>query len=490
MLIGLDVGTTACKALLFEIDGRIIASSSTPYELITQQQGWVEQDGETLWLAVVKSLRDLAAQIPPGRQILALAQSSQGGTTIPVDSAGIPTHNAISWMDTRAQAEYEAVRGGMGAEAIQRKTGWPLMAGLPLQHLRWLRHHRGDVFARTHWIMFVNDFIGWRLTGERCMNPSDASITQLCDIEAGNWDDELLALAGVRREQLSPLRESGADVGRLTADAAQRCGLPAGLPFINGAHDQYCAALGLGVVEPGEVLLSCGTAWVLLAVPPSLAVGRASGMALSCHAVPGRWGAIRSLGAVGTSLEWLASQVWARPDVSERRTALYAAINEAAARSEPGGRGLLFFPPAGGHAGGFGMAHGGFVGLTLAHTRDDLSRAVMEGVACELRWAVDELRATGMTVDGLKMVGGAARSPLWPQIVADITGVSVVVPGITEAAAWGAAALAGIGAGVFADVESAARAPAQSLTRYEPGNRAASDGLYERYRKTWTAVAS
>ena len=490
MLIGLDVGTTACKALLFEIDGRVVAASTVPYGLITPQHGWVEQDSETLWLTVVNSLRKLAAHIPPGRQILAVAQSSQGGTTIPVDSAGIPTYNAISWMDTRAQAEYEEVRDGVGAEAIQRKTGWPLMAGLPLQHLRWLHRHRDDVFSRTYRVMFVNDFIGWRLTGERCMNPSDASITQLFDIETGDWDDELLALAGVRREQLSPLRESGADVGRLMVDAAQRCGLPAGLPFINGAHDQYCAALGLGVVEPGEMLLSCGTAWVLLAVPPSLTVGRASGMALSRHAVPGRWGAIRSLGAVGTSLEWLASQVWARPDAPEPRTTLYAAINEAAARSEPGGRGLLFFPPAAGHAGSFGMARGGFVGLNLAHTRDDMSRAVMEGVACELRWAVDELRATGMTVDRLKMVGGAARSPLWPQIVADVTGAPVVVTGITEAAAWGAAVLAGIGAGVFADAESAARAPARSLTSYEPGNRAACDELYERYRKTWTAVAS
>jgi xylulokinase len=489
MLLGLDVGTTATKALLFDLGGHVCASASVPYRLITPQSGWVEQAPEDLWCAVVAVLRAIVAQIPPGQRVLALAQSSQGGTTIPVDAAGQPTWNAISWMDGRAQAEHAALRRQHGGEIFAHKTGWPLMAGLPLQHIRWLRDQQPDVFARTARFLFVNDFIGCRLTGERCMNRSDASITQFLDIETGDWDDWLLALASVRREQLSPLQPSGAIFGRLTAEASAATGLPAGLPVVNGAHDQYCAAVGMRITEPGAVLLSCGTAWALLAVPAGLEIGRRSGMALSCHAVPGRWGALRSLGGVGTSLEWLADNLWAgAAGTSEARAAQYRAINAAAAEAGPGAHGLLCYPFAGGHAGAYGPAQGGFIGLTLGHTRGDLARAVMEGVACELRWALDEIRAAGVAVHELTMVGGAARSPLWPQIVADLTELDVIVPAITEAASWGAAVLAGIGAGVFADVAEASRATAARSQRLAPGQPEAHRPLYECYRRRWPAL--
>ena len=250
---------------------------------------------------------------------------------------------------------------------------------------------------------------------------------------------------------------------------------------------------------------------MLLAVPESLAVGRRSGMALSCHAVAGRWGAIRRLGAVGASLEWLADNVWANrqpvpwlrqdrladgpgargqgPGGQEPRSALYEAINAAAARSEPGARGLLFFTLAGGHSGSYGLAQGGFVGLQLTHTRDDLSRAVMEGIACELRWALDEIRAAGVAVRELKMVGGAARSPIWPQIVADVTATPVEVPAITEAASWGAAVLAGIGAGVFANADAAGQMSAVGARHLTPAQGCQLSeswqpwaAIFERYR--------
>jgi xylulokinase len=487
MLLGLDVGTTATKALLFDLEGNVRASASASYGLITSQPGWVEQDPEALWHAVVTVLRSIVDQLQSGQQVLAVAQSSQGGTTVPVDAAGQPTYNAISWMDGRAQAEYEELRRQYGGEVFTHKTGWPLMAGLPLQHIRWLRAQQPDIFARSRHFLFVNDFIGRRLTGELCVNPSDASITQLLDIETGDWDDWLLMLAGIQRNQLSPLHRSGVTFGKLTAEASAVTGLPTGLPVVNGGHDQYCAALGMQVTKPGSVLLSCGTAWVLLAVPEDLEVGRRSGMALSCHAVPGRWGAIRSLGAVGTSLDWLIDNIWAEQEGSPTvpRSVLYQAINVAAAHSGPGAHGLIFCPLAGGHAGSFGAARGGFLGLTLTHRRGDLSRAVMEGVACELRWALDEIRAAGVTAEALTMVGGAARSPLWPQIVADVTGVSVSVPAITEAASWGAAVLAGIGVGAFVDVESAGSVVDARSQRLEAGNREMYGPLYERYRLLW-----
>jgi xylulokinase len=468
VLLGLDVGTTAGKSVLFDLQGNVVAAASSGYGLITPRAGWVEQDPEELWRGAVETIRCVASQIGPGDRILALAQSSQGGTTIPVDAAGRPTYHAISWMDERAGEQARQVRGRWGADFIRTTTGWPLYDGLPLQHIRWLRHNRPDDFARTRHFLFVNDFITHRLTGKLCMNPPDASITQLMNVATGDWDQRLLDIAGIGRDQLSPMHPSGYVVGALTAETSQTTGLPQDTLVVNGAHDQYCAAVGAGVTRPGRVLLSCGTAWVTLAVPESLEVGLRSGMSVSRHAAQGRWGALRSLGGVGASLEWLIDQVWGGHAAGTERSDVYRAINAGAARSAPGAQGLLFYPLAGGHAAGFGPSRGGWIGLSLSHSRDDLARAVMEGTAFELRWAIQEIRQAGVQVGELRMVGGAAESAVWPQIVADVAGLPVVLPTVRQAASRGAAILAGVGAGIFADPETGFAAFQGQETRLEP----------------------
>ncbi len=221
-LIGLDVGTTATKALLFDLQGRLLAQASRSYALLTPQEGWVEQDPQALWQAVVDVLRSLADKLGSGDAVLGISLSSQGGTTIPLDAALQPVYNAISWMNQRARQEYLQVKESFGAEAIHRITGWSLMPALPLMHIRWLRNNLPDVFSLARHITFVNDYIGYRLVGELCMDPSNASITQLLEIASGAWDPRLLDLAGIRPEMLSPLRRSGRLVGR-----AQRRSQPA-----------------------------------------------------------------------------------------------------------------------------------------------------------------------------------------------------------------------------------------------------------------------
>ncbi|MBN1581090.1 MAG: hypothetical protein JXA89_10335 [Anaerolineae bacterium] len=453
LLLGLDVGTTATKAVAFDLKGRIAASASYRYGLIAPREGWVEQDPEELWRGVVGVCRAIVAQIDPGDRIVALSQSSQAGTTIPVDEQGSPTYSAISWMDQRAECESLRVREQFGGDSIRTTTGWALSNGLPLQHIAWLRANRPTVFAATHHVLFVNDFIARRLAGRLCMNPSDAGITQLMNIAEGDWDERLLALAGITRDRLSPIHPSGAVIGPVTAEASAATGLPPELLVVNGAHDQYCAAVGSGVTRPGGVLLSCGTAWVILAVPENREAGLHSGMAVSRHAVEGRWGAIRSLGGVGASLEWFADQIWQADAAQKDRARLYGTIDTGVARSPAGARGVLFYPLSGGHD----LANagkGGFANLGLLHSRDDMARAVMEGVAFELRWAMDEIAEKGIRVAEFKMVGGAAESAVWPRIVADVTGVPVTLPTARQAAARGAAILAGVGAGLFDDVET------------------------------------
>jgi xylulokinase len=485
LLIGLDVGTTSTKAQAFDLRGKVMASASHGYGLITPHPDWVEQDPEELWGAVVEALRGIVGQLRPADRVLALAQSSQAGTTIPVDGDGRPTYNAFSWMDQRAHAQAAAVREALGPDFIYRTTGWPLIDGLPLQHVRWLQENRPERFAAARHFLFVNDFIGLRLTGELCMNQTDAGITQLFSIAGGDWDDRLLEWAGIRRDQLSRMRPSGYPFGCLTAAAALATGLPPGLPVVNGAHDQYCTAIGAGVMQPGKVLLSCGTAWVLLAVPESREVALRTGMATGRHVLAGRWGAMRSLGAVGTSVEWLLDNVWGGREPGATRAALYDALNQGAARSAPGAGGLLFYPLAGGRGGSFGPARGGVLGLTLSHSRDDLARAVMEGIVCELRWAIEEISAAGVAVSELRMTGGAARSPLWPQIVADVTRVPVGLPATTESASRGAAILAGVGAGVYPNAEAgfAAFQGAGAHLAPDPALEALYDAAFATYKE-------
>jgi xylulokinase len=468
LLIGLDVGTTGTKAIAFDTEGRVVASAAQQYGLLTPEPGWVEQDPLDLWNAAVATLRSVAEQIDPKDRVIALAQSSQGGTTIPVDARFQPTYNAISWMDGRGEVEQAHIGATFGAERLYRLTGWKVMPALPLVHLLWLRMNRPEAFESTRQVTFVNDYIGWHLTGVLGMNPADASITQLFDIAQADWDDSLLAMGGIGRDQVSPVIPSGAVLGRLTAEAAQATGLPAGTLVGVGAHDQYCAALSAGATKPGSTLLSCGTAWVILAIPPSLEVGLASRMGISCHAVKGRWGGLYSLGAVGTSMEWLAENIWAGCERNRSREELYAAINDGVARSDPGAGGLLFFPLAGGHGEIYGVGRGGFVNLTLPHTREDMARAIMEAVAFELRWAVEEIGRAGVSVNVLKMVGGAARSPVWPQIVADVTCLPVALPAFSQAASWGAAILAGVAAGVYTDPEAGLAALPRPERRLDP----------------------
>jgi sugar (pentulose or hexulose) kinase len=452
LFLGLDVGTTATKALLVDGHGREIASASYSYGLITPQDGWVEQDADELWRAVVETCRSVGEQVANESRIAALGLSSQAGTAIPIGSDGRPTHNAFSWMDHRASQQAQRIREQFGADFVHRTTGWPLGGGLPLLLITWFRENHPKEFAATERFLFVNDFIVERLTGRLCTNPSDAGITQLMNLDTGDWDKRLLAFSGAERNQLSPIQPSGYPIGTLTVEASEATGLDPDLLVVNGAHDQYCAAVGAGVTRPGQVLLSCGTAWVILAVPDSKEKALNSGMAVSRHAVEGRWGAIRSMGGVGTSMEWLLDNVWGRSN-DLGRASLYDTVNRTVGESPPGADGLYFCPLAGGHGVAFSRTGGGFLGLSLAHTRADMARAVMEGISYELRWVIQEMQDAGLEVAGLTMVGGAAESEVWPQIVADVTGLPVTLPSSKQAAGRGAAILAAVGVRHFGDPE-------------------------------------
>ena len=468
-ILGLDIGTTSTKAVLFGLSGAELATAEQSYQLHTPQAGWVEQEPEDVWQAMVKVLRAIVDEAGGQRRILAMALAAQSGSLIPARSDGTPVYPVITWMDGRTEALVKEWQAEGVEEKVKPISGWLLYPGLCLPTIAWLRQYRPDVFAAAEHYFSVNDFLVHRLTDRFCTNPSNGGGMQLVDITTGQWSQELCALAGINPDQLSPIHPSGAIIGEITPKVSRLTGLPGETVVVNGGHDQGCTALGLGVTSPGKMLLACGTAWVVTGVVDALDMDALpGGLNMNFHPAPRRWTVSQSLGGLGASLEWLLNQCWqsADPQSPAARANVFAALDNELKQTTPaGGDGLFFLPLAGGHQSPAGAQRGGFVGLRLEHTRADMARAVLEGAAFELRWALNHIRRAGMPVERLWMIGGAAQSPVWPGIVADVAGVPLSLPQYEHWPAVGAAILAGVGIGAFETIETG-QARFQKPTRY------------------------
>lgn len=455
-ILGLDIGTTSTKAVLFDLSGVELASAEQSYPFYTPQPGWAEQNPADLWAAVVEVIRGVLAATATKARPLALALAAQSGSLLPARADGTPLYPLITWMDGRTEALVKQwQRDGVEAQ-VRPVSGWRLHPGLCLPTIAWLRQFKPEVFAAAARFLSVNDFLVYRLTGQFCTNPSNGGGMQLADVTTGRWSEPLCHLAGIRPDQLSPIRPAGAVIGAITPEVSRLTGLPADVVVVNGGHDQGCTALGMGVSVPGKVLLACGTSWVVTTVVEQPAVDTIpAAMDLNFHPAAGRWTVSQSLGGLGAALEWWLKQGWQGVDLTApaRRADMYAALNQELARTRPGSGGLFFLPLAGGHVEPAGVQRGGFVGLRLDHQRGDMARSIMEGAVFELRWALETMLQAGLQAERLWLVGGAARSPLWPQMVADGTGLPVSLSQYGSWPALGAAVLAGWGLGVFDSLE-------------------------------------
>ena len=484
LLLGLDVGTTATKALAIDAKGEKVASAFYNYGLMTPREDWVEQNPDDLWQGVIAVTHEVMNQLKPQYHIVALSISSQGGTLIPVDERILPSYNAISWMDHRAHKQADELRDFFGSDRVYEISGWDIYDGLPLLSICWLRQNKPSIFDETRYFLFVNDFIIYRLTGKLCMDPSDAGITQLYNIAEGKWDEGMLDYAGIDLSQLSPVRSSGTAIGAITSEASMATGLPESIIVVNGAHDQYCAALGTGVLNPGDIMLSCGTAWVILGVMDKLRLDPEKLISISPHIIPDRWGALKSMGAVGSCMEWFLDNLW---EHEGDRTGLYDEMNLHSEQSPSGSKGLIFFPSSGGYGHG---NRGAFIGLSISHSRGDMARSIMEGIAFDLRLTIHSIQKSGIECKSFSMVGGAANSRIWRNIVADITHVPVILPSVTQAASYGAAMLAGVGSKVFADPMAASNAlnVSKVVIEADSDNSKKYDDLFDIYCDTYQGI--
>jgi xylulokinase len=499
-ILGLDIGTTSTKAVLFDLTGVEVARGiSLPYRTITRQPGWVEQEPEEIWQAVLTAVSQTLSQRDKTITVQAICIAAQSGSLLPADAEGNPVHPLITWLDGRSQTVVQQWKNeGLEAE-VKQISGWSLYPGLPLPTIAWLRQHDPDTFAATRRYLSVNDFIVHRLTGQFVSNPSNGGGMQLLDIRTGNWSDELCALAGISAKQLSPIQPAGMVIGNILPEVRRTMGLPDGVVLVNGGHDQGCTALGLGITSPGKMLLACGTAWVFTGVMASPKLGSVpAALDWNFHVAADCYTISQSLGGLGASLEWWLNQAWRGVAGLASRQAMFAALDDelkgVAADSLPprrsGGR-LIFLPLTGGHDDPATTQRGGFVGLQLSHSRADMARAIMESGAFELRWALQPIQQAGLPIEQLWMVGGATRSPHWPQILADVTGIPIRLPAYDNWPALGTAVLAGVAIGAFETV-------AEGLTHFQKPARdvlpdAAMQGWYdeifELYKKPQRGVA-
>lgn len=491
LLIGLDVGTSALKAVAVTAQGELIAQVSESYPLYTPLPGWTEQDPEDWAKAACTALERLTSDPKlTGRKVAALSLSGQMHGTVFLDAAGKVIRPALLWNDQRTQKQCRQIQDAFGGvEPLVAATGNLALTGFSAPKILWLRENEPQAFDRTAKILLPKDYVRYRLTGQMTTEVSDASGTLLLDVKKRNWSDRTLDLLDLDRSLLPEVVESIEVAGEVTTEVAGQTGLPAGTPVVAGAGDQAAGAVGTGNVAPGTVTIAIGTSGVVFATSDSYLADPQGRLHAFCHASPGLWHTMGVMLSAGGSLQWLRGVL-----STEGSIVSYSELVAAARLVPTGSEGLLFHPYLCGERTPINdpQAKGLFFGLTQRHGRGHLVRAVMEGVVYGILDCYRLMEQRGMPIKNILMTGGAAKEDLWCQLVADAVGLPVRTVRIDEGPAFGAALLAGVGVGLFKDVASACRAAVRIDRTYEPDpdhHRLLESGLIK-YKKLYKAVKS
>ena len=472
-LLAVDIGTTTTRCILFDLEGMPVAKACREPRIHHPQINWTEVEPEDWWDATVAVIRETLQRAEvPSAEILGVGLCGLQHALVPIDSEGRSLSRSMLWMDQRCRPQVEWLvreHRELVEEIIDKALAFSTTSSA--LKLRWIVENEPDLVRQTHKFLLVKDFIRFRLTGTVATDPYDAAGTCLFDGRTGKWSHRMLELIGVPRDKMPPIHDSTQVVGGVTEEAAQATGLAPGTPVVIGSGDVLCTCIGANAFDFGELsradpkraCLYLGTAaWI---------------------SIPGTRG--RTIGATattGASLKWLAELLGIGDlqcsDSDLPLDSSYTAFLQEAESVPPGSRGLIFLPHLMGERGPQHdpEAKGAFFGLTLAHGRSELARAVLEGCAFQLRRILENPASFG--IGEMVAVGGGAKSTFWLSIIADVTGIPLLVPRVLEAGALGAAILAGVGVGVYPGVREAAEALVQIVSQHEP-DRARQD-LYTR----------
>lgn len=479
--LGIDVGTSATKALLLGPSGRVAATAAAPHPCLTPRPGWSEQWPDDWWKscaaavgAVLRRAKRTAADVA------GVGLSGQMHGSVFLDSRGRCVDNAILWNDQRTAAECEEIeRRAGGRAALIAMVRNPALTGYQAPKILWLRRHRPRQFARVATVLLPKDYVRLRLTGEQVTDVSDASGTLLLDVAARDWSRPLLRRLDIDPALLPPVFESTVVTGQVSASAAGRIGLRAGTPVVAGAGDQPAAAVGTGVVRSGVLSATIGTSGVVFAHSEAPVANDSGVLQSFCHAAPGAWCVFGCMLSAGGSLQWarrvLFAEELARCRSETARDALYRRMIDEALSGAGNGRtepraAPLFLPYLTGERCPYPHPHarGAWIGLAAEATRADLVRAVLEGVTLGMARQVELMRSAGIPVREVRLAGGGARSAAWRRLQASAYGVRCVRMRSEEGSALGAAILAAVGTGHFADVAQACSAAVRTMDVIRP----------------------
>ncbi len=480
--LGVDVGTGGTRAALIDAQGRVTASSTVEHvPFASPETGWAEQDPRDWWRAATLAIRDALSksQIRP-EQIGAVGFSGQMHGAVLLGKHDNVLRPSIIWCDQRTSTQCIAITEKIGAKRLIELTCNPALTGFTLPKLLWVRQVEPEHWRQVRSVLLPKDYVRLRLTGDKATDVADASGTLLFDVAGRKWSEQMLAAAEIDAAILPQVYESPEITGVVSSAGAEATGLRAGTPAVAGGGDQAAGAVGMGIVRPGTVSATIGTSGVVFAASDKPALDPKGRVHTFCHAVPGRWHVMGVTQGAGLSLRWFRDQFGAGADDGRDP---YTRLTEDAARVAPGANGLLWTPYLMGERTPHLDPHAraALVGLTASHTRAHVVRAILEGVAFSLRDTFEIFKEMNVPVEEIRLGGGGARSKLWRQIQADVYGHVVKTVEAEEGAAYGAALLAGVGAGAWPSVDAACDAVVRIKSAVEP-NPEAVEALARQYR--------
>jgi xylulokinase len=491
-VMGIDIGTSGCKTLIIDENGQVSTRATAEYPLSTPQPGWSEQDPEHWWQAVISTVRQALGGFQYVEDIKAIGLCGQMHGLVPLDKNGEVLRPAILWNDQRTGKQCQEIHElAGGISGLLKFTNNQMLPGYTGGKILWLRENEPEIYEKLRNILNPKDYIRYRLTGEYATEVSDASGTGLFNVRERQWSFPLLELLNISKDLLPKCYESSEVSGSLLNSVAAELGLPPGTPVAGGGGDAVDQTTGTGLVEPGILGTTIGTAGIVAMALDRCYDNPEGKLQVFCNNMPDKWHTMGVTLAAGGSLRWVRDMLggaekevahWVGKDV-------YELLTGEAEMADPGSEGLLFLPYLIGERCPHPdpQARGGFIGLTLRHNRCSILRSVLEGVIFSLKDVAQLIEEMGIQITQIRTSGGGVLSDLWRQIHADVFNSEVItVSGSAEGGAYGAALIAGAGSGVWPSVEEAAQVvKTESVTMPIKKNVEIYDQMYQIYRKLY-----
>ena len=496
-LIGIDLGTSSTKTVLFDETGEVIASAGKEYPLYTPNNGWAEQKPEDWRDAALETITAVIKESGVDKEeIKGLGISGQMHGLVMLDENGDVIRPSIIWCDQRTEKECEEITEKVGKERLIEITANPALTGFTASKILWVRNHEPENYAKCKHILLPKDYVRYILTGEFATEVSDASGMQLLDVPKRQWSDEVLEKLDIDKNLLAKVYESPEVTGTILPEIAEKTGLSTSTVVVGGAGDNAAAAVGTGVVEDGKAFTTIGTSGVVFAHSSKISIDSKGRVHTFCCAVPGAWHVMGVTQAAGYSLAWYLDNMGTefRREAAEKNCSVWSLLNEAVNSSPIGANRLLYLPYLNGERTPHLDANcrGVFFGLSSMHTKNDLARAVYEGICYSLTDCKDILSEMGVNVNDMMACGGGATNAVQRQMMADMYGCDVNTVTATEGPALGVAILAGVGAGLYSSVEEACskmiHKDPEKECKPNPDNTKEYDKFHQIYKKLYTSL--